>query len=177
MLNEAAIIYTVASQSIWSRAGSSGISFLFRKLQCLALLLWPSIRAKPPQLSPGKTADRRRFIPPWSSIFAILLSVPGGACLSKGTFPVHMAAHATSCAAKGVSPLPPRASVYTRNVPPTARLYRSPYHGSPFFVNHPRPPLIATAKVLASTASPRRVRVRYLVLMGVALTARPRIPA
>jgi hypothetical protein len=37
MLNEAAIIYTVASQCIWSRAGSSETSFLFCKLQWLVL--------------------------------------------------------------------------------------------------------------------------------------------
>jgi hypothetical protein len=53
--------------------------------------LWPSIRAKSPQSSPGKTADHRRFIPPWSSIFAILLSVPGGACLFECSFLAHLA--------------------------------------------------------------------------------------
>jgi hypothetical protein len=138
----------------------------------------PSIRAKPPQLSPGKTADRRRFIPPWSTIFAILLGVPGGACLSC-SFLAHFA-RAICWATECVSLLPSRSSVYTRYVPPSVRCHRIEHHVSVFAVTRDWRRRFAPGKALGgrgSTASLLRACVLSLVLRGGGLTARPGILA
>lgn len=138
----------------------------------------PSIRAKPPQLSPDKTADHRRFIPPWSSIFAILLGVPGGACLSC-SFLAHFA-HAVCRATECVSLLPSRSSVYTRNVPPSVRYHRIEHHVSVFAETRDRRRRFAPGKALGrlgSTGSLRRACARSLALRGGALAVRPGILA
>jgi hypothetical protein len=81
MLNEAAIIYTVACQSIWSRAGSSGILFLFRKLQWLVLF---AVAIHPRKIATIVSRQDRgppSFHPSMVQHLRSFLSIAGGTCL------------------------------------------------------------------------------------------------